>query len=233
MSLLTIVNSVCDRVGIPRPTTVVGNTDPGARQLLALSNEEGQDLASRHRWNVLIRECTFTTVANPNDLVVVATGFDYILPDTVWDRTRDRQVPAMTPEQWQAYQANGISGPTMKFRIQDASFYLLPDPGAGYSIAFEYVTKNWNQTTGAVEQDAWADDTDTGILDEKLMALGLLWRWKRAKGMEYGEDFNSYERRVANAISRDGAAPHISLSRYRRSGSLVGTESTPEGSWSL
>lgn len=231
MSLLTVVQSLCDRVGIPRPATVVGNTDPGVRQILALSNEEGQDLASRHRWQKLITEATFTTVANPNDLVVVAPGFDYILPGTVWDRTRDQQVPAMTPEQWQMYQATGMSGPTMRFRIQDSAFYLYPDPGAGRSIAFEYMSKNWNQTTGAVEQDAWANDTDTGLLDEKLMSLGLVWRWKKAKGMEYGEDFNAYERRVANAISRDGAAPHISLSRYRRA--AIGKDSIPEGSWSL
>lgn len=233
MSLLTVVYSVCDRVGIPRPTTVVGNTDPGVRQLLALSNEEGQELTSRHRWQALIRECTFTTVANPADLVVVAAGFDYIFPDTVWDRTRDQRVLPMTPETWQAYQASGMSGPTMRFRIQDSAFYLYPDPGAGRSMAFEFITKNWNQTTGGVEQDAWANDTDTGLLDEKLMSLGLIWRWKKAKGMEYAEDFNAYERRVTNAISRDGASPHVSLSRYRRAGAFVGTDSVPEGSWSL
>ena len=233
MSLTTITNSVCDRVGIPRPTTVVGNTDPGVRQLLALANEEGQELTSRHRWSGLIRECTFTTVASPADLVVVAEGFDYILPGTVWNRTTDRPVPPMTPETWQAYRASGSSGPTMRFRIQDTALYLYPDPGAGTSMAFEFVTKNWNQTTGGVEQDAWANDTDTGLLNENLMALGLIWRWKKAKGMDYAEDFNAYERRVANAIARDGASPHISLSRYRRAGSLVGGESVPEGSWSL
>ena len=166
-------------------------------------------------------------------MVVVAAGFDYILADTVWDRTRDQHVPAMTPETWQAYQATGISGPTMRYRILDNAFYLYPDPGAGRSMAFEYVSKNWNQTTGSVEQDAWANDTDTGLLDEKLMTLVLIWRWKKAKGMEYGEDFSLYERRVANAIARDGASPHISLSRYRRAGALIGRDSVPEGSWNL
>lgn len=233
MSLLTVVQSLCDQAGIPRPGTVVGNTDPGVRQILALSNVEGQDLQTRHRWSALIREGTFTTVANPNDLVVVASGFDYIFPDSVWDRTRDQHLHPMTPELWQAYQATGQTGPTMRYRIQDGAFYLYPDPGAGRDIAFEYLTKNWCQTTGGVEQDAWANDTDTGLLDEKLMTLGLLWRWKKAKGMEYGEDFKTYENRVALAISRDGAAPHIGLSRYRRAGRFIDENSVPEGSWSL
>lgn len=233
MSLTTCFQSVCDRVNIPRPTSIIGNTDPGVRQMLALANEEGQELAARHRWQALIRECTFTTVASPADLVVVASGFDYILTDTVWDRTRDQRVPPMTAETWQAYQASSSTGPTMRYRIMDSAFYLYPDPGAGRDMAFEYVTKNWNQTTGGVEQDAWANDTDTGLLSEKLMALGLIWRWKKAKGMEYGEDFSTYERRVANDISRDGAAPHISMSRYRRAGALIGTESVPEGSWNI
>ena len=44
MSLLTIAQAVADFTGFERPTTVVGNTDPIARQLFAFINREGKQL---------------------------------------------------------------------------------------------------------------------------------------------------------------------------------------------
>lgn len=235
MTFATMCNAVCDQVGIPRPSSYVGNTDPVARQLVALANAEGRSLASRHRWNKLIKEATHTTLAAASQGTVasIASGFDYLLGDTMWNRTQDREVPAITAEEWQAYQANGVAGPFTKFRIRDGTLYMVPTPTAGHTLAFEYVSKNWCESSGGTDQDAWTADTDVGILDENLMGLGLLWRYKKAKGLEYGEDFADYERLVANAIARDNPQPRLSLTKYRRAGRFIGEDSVPEGSWSL
>lgn len=235
MTLLTTVERVCDQVGIPRPTTVVGNTDPGVRQLLALANTEGRDLAQRHRWNKLLKEGTHTTVAAALQgvMTTIASDFDYLIGDTMWNRNTDRPIHAISPEAWQAYQANSITGPFTKFRIQGGSLYFVPTPTAGQTVAFEYMSKNWCESSGGTDQTAWAADSDVGLLDEFLMELGLIWRWKKAKGLEYGEDFNFYERRVANAIARDNPQPHLSLSKYRGPGRFVNKNSVPDGSWSL
>jgi len=62
-SLLQIVQSVCDEVGLPRPISVTGNTDQTVRQLLALANREGKELSSRtsnnEGWPALRKEHTF------------------------------------------------------------------------------------------------------------------------------------------------------------------------------
>jgi hypothetical protein len=36
------------------------------------------------------------------------------------------------------------------------------------------------------------------------MTQGVIWRWKAAKGLEYAEDYNKYERLVADQMGRDG-----------------------------
>ena len=59
-------------------------------------------------------------------------------------------------------------------------------------------------------------DTDTGILDEELMTLGLKWRWKKSKGLDYAEDFSSYEIRVQKAMQNDGAKMRIDTSNSER-----------------
>ena len=60
MSLLTIIQDTTDRLGIIRPSSVVGSSDPQVRQLLALAQQEGKELSRRHNWTALINEKTFT-----------------------------------------------------------------------------------------------------------------------------------------------------------------------------
>ncbi len=107
---------------------------------------------------------------------------------------------------------------------------FIPVPTAGHTVAFDYMSNLWCQSSGLVAQSAWAADTDTGILDEDLMCLGLHWRWLRSKGLAYAEQFNEYERQVNDAMARDGGHAWLNMSgyRYHRSSPFV-----QEGSWSL
>ena len=63
MSLLTMVTQVCRRIGIVAPNAVVSSADPQIIQLLALANEEGEELANRYPWQAMRQQATFTTVA--------------------------------------------------------------------------------------------------------------------------------------------------------------------------
>jgi hypothetical protein len=62
MSLLTMMTQVCRRMGITAPTSVSASSDPQILQLMAIGNEEGQDLSARYPWQALINESTFTTL---------------------------------------------------------------------------------------------------------------------------------------------------------------------------
>lgn len=63
MTLLELVQQVCDELMISRPATVSGSTDPQIRQLMALLNRLGSDISRQFEWNRLNREHVLTTVA--------------------------------------------------------------------------------------------------------------------------------------------------------------------------
>jgi hypothetical protein len=216
MTLLAIIQNASDRLGITRPTAAVASTDQQVLQLVGLAQEEGKDLAKRHTWQALQTEYTFPTVASTASYAL-PSGFDSILKETVFNRTRRRRmVGDLTPEQWQETQASLVTMVNPAFRIRGSLFYISPTPTAAETIAYEYNTKNWCQSSGGTAQSAWAADTDTGILDEELMTLGLKWRWKKSKGLDYADDFNGYEIRVAKAILDDGARMRIDTSNSER-----------------
>lgn len=66
MTLLTIVQDACAELSLAIPQTVIGNTDPQVKQLLALSNREGMEFAGQQGqwsgWPELRQEYTFQLV---------------------------------------------------------------------------------------------------------------------------------------------------------------------------
>ena len=66
-------------------------------------------------------------------------------------------------------------------------------------------------------------------MDEDLMSLGIEWRYLRAKGFDYSEEFNTYERQVQEDILHDRDHPTINLETTRVGG--LGHLHVQEGSW--
>jgi hypothetical protein len=212
MSLLSIVQDASDRLGLTRPSTVVTSSDENARVLLGMAQEEGKTLYDRHTWQVLQTEYTFPTVAATVSYAL-PSDFDQIIKDTVFNRTRRRRmVGDLSPSQWQETQASLVTMVNPAFRIRGSLFYISPTPTSAETVAYEYMSKNWCQSAALAGQAAWAADTDTGILNEELMTLGVVWRFKSKKGLDYAEDMANYEIAVNKAITKDGARVTIDTS---------------------
>lgn len=216
MSLLTIVQSAADRLGLTRPSSVISSPDENAKILLGMAQEEGKALADRHTWQALQTEYTFST-ANGTASYALPSGFDAIIKDTVFNRTsRRRMLGDLSPAQWQETQASLVTMVNPAFRIRGSLFYISPTPTAVETIAYEFITKNWCQSSEGAGKSEWAADTDTGLLDEEITKLGVIWRFKSKKGFDYAEDMNSYEIKVNQAIFKDGARVTIDTSNCER-----------------
>lgn len=235
MSLLTIIQAAYKRVGLTAPSSAIGLTDANVVRMIELANEEGAELASRHRWQRLMREATLTTLATESQgLITTIAGadFGYMLDDTIWDRTSNRRWLPVDDVKWQQMKSSGITGPDVNFRLRGNYLLATPVPTASHTVAFEWITKYWCETSGGTGQAAWAADTDVARLDEGLMTAGLVWRWKASQGFEYAEDFRKYEILVNDAIARDGVKGHLHMGGDR-AWRFIGRNNVSEGSWTI
>jgi len=211
MTLLSLINKVCGRFGIPQTSTVYGSTDDRILQLMYLLEEEGEDLSSRHNWATLTSEVTHTTIANENQgaIATIAPGYSFIKNNTLWDRTDVLQVLGpLNGQEWQGLKAITNTGPRYQFRLRDSNLYINPVPTAGHTLAFEYQTDYWIlDVNGSTKKGAFTADTDTFLLPDRLLLLGLRWRWAAEKGLNYSELYQSYEFQVKDAMGRDGGKP--------------------------
>jgi len=234
MTCLTIVQRVCKRVGLDAPSSAVGSTERQILQILELSNESGQELARRYPWQAILGVGNFTTVATESQgsISTIAPGLDYIINDTIWNRTLRRPVYGpKTPQNWEQQKAFAINGPWSGYRLIGDTLAMYPVPTAGQDCYFEYISKNWVTTYTASTDDEWTNDADTSKLDENLIVLDTIWRWKQQRGLDYAEDFAKAERLYLDLANRDGGKDWISLSNTRYDifpGVIV-----PAGSWNL
>lgn len=209
MTLLSIITAFCERTGVPVPLTVMGTTDVQIKQVRALLEEEGNDLAARGMWQGITFEAAHTTIAAEDQgaiSTIASNGFAYIKNDTIWDRTDILPVlgPMSGPD-WQALRAVAQTGPRYRFRIRGGQLIVNPTPAAGHDWRFEYASKNWILGADDVTYKQYFTlDTDTVLLPETLLIMGLRWRWMKEKGLDYAELFRTYEMQVKDALGRDG-----------------------------
>lgn len=214
MSLLTIIQSVCGRLSLPVPSVVVTSTDQLVQQLYTLANEEGASLAKRGDWQSLTAEWIFITVAQAEQTnTPIPPDLRKFLSGSFFNRTTVRQmVGPLTPQQWQLFQARPAAAYTyLAFRERQGTFLITPTPPAGESIAYEYISTNWAMSSADQGKTSFTSDDDTSFLDEELITLGIKWRFKAAKGLDYGEDMQTYERAVASALGENGAAAILNI----------------------
>ncbi len=92
----------------------------------------------------------------------------------------------------------------LAFIERDGQFLVTPTPGAGQQIAYEYITRQWAKSAAGVPQAEFLADTDETYLDDKLFPLGLRWRFLKSKGLDYAEDFRTYQSEKSQRMARDG-----------------------------
>jgi hypothetical protein len=206
-TVLELVQSAADELSLARPSDIVDTTeDNTAQKLIRHLTRTCKQLSSEYDWVRLRREKTFTTVAAAEQTGAVPVDFQRFVKDTIWNRTTRARIYGPIPvSEWQARQAIVISGPCSNFVMRGTSFLISPTPSAGWTVAYEYITKYIGVAVdGATERTTFTADDDETYFDDELVILGVVWRYRKAEGLDYSEEFREYQMRRANMIKMDG-----------------------------
>lgn len=212
--------------------------------MMAILQESLDNLVDRGQWQELNREYTWLTTAAEDQgsiltglgsPVVAPIGFDYLLPQTLWDRTNKLAlVGPLDAADWQAMKAWVINGPRYQFRLRAQKFLINPAPTAGWTWAFEYQSKySISNSTATTFYDRFAADNDLILLPDKIVQLDLRWRWKKEKGLPYAQEFADLEDLLVNAMSRGKANKVLRLDTTESIGEPRPTVVVPAGNWNL
>ena len=233
MTLLTICQDAANLIGITAPDAVTSSTDTSTIQLEACANQEGRSQVQKYSWEVLIQEGSHTTIAAESQgaMTTIATDFGRFSNQTLWNRTTDRRYYGpITAAKWQQLLAVVSGGITNYFRIRGGNLLMHPTPTAGESVKFEYVSKNWVDTSGGstANADKFSGDSQTTVLEEELVVLGVVWRFLKLKGLPYDQQFVDYQNSMAEYSNHDGASPILRMAGPSR---VILALNEPEGNY--
>jgi hypothetical protein len=169
------------------------------------------------------------------------TDLNYFIPQTGWDRNfRWQLLGPVDAQEWQVLKS-GISpvGPRLRYRLMAGQIYINPAPFTPQGntgpitdlIVMEYASFNWVAVTAAPTvgvQQAFALDTDVSIIPEDLITLSLKWRFLKAKGMAWADEWTEYDDELAKITGRQTMARNLPLNARASGIRLLNSQNVPD-----
>jgi hypothetical protein len=222
VSILDVVKLASPKIGINRPTQLIADTGPTSIELQSTLAEVARMIVDRYDWATYKKLGTFTgdgvalAFNKPTDYLrmlkngslwpsgSVYSPLTHYVDSDEWLQTI---VQNFTPV---------IGGWTILNNQFNISMGGQSSPLAlGDTVQFYYMSNLLFADAGGTPKAAITADTDVFRLDERLLKLGLIYKWKSDNGRPYGQDISDFEDALAIMIGADKGSKILHMGRRR------------------
>jgi len=212
MTVLSAVQDASRRLVGYAPSVLFASTDQIDIELRSLANEAAKAISKAHDWRKLTTLHTLTGDGSTTSFAL-PTDFDRmpLKSNPYSTRSEIALARARDTDQWLEFQITGVVGYPGFWIILGGNMQILPALATGELVKFYY------QSTYIVSgsKTEFTADTDTFQLSERLLTLGIIWRWLQLKRMEYAEDMRNFELAFAEEAGRDKGSRMLTMGKQR------------------
>jgi hypothetical protein len=218
MTVLSAASSASVRLLGRKLTALFSSTNTFEMELADLATETAVAIAKEHEWQKLKTLATLTGDGTK-------TAFD--LPSDYDRMVKDGNVHSSryqtayfsrvdSLDDWILIGDLLATASPGNWIVIGGQMNIKPAMASNETARFYYISKNITVTGNA----SFSGDGDEFLLPERLLTLGLIWRWRSQKRLEYAEDLQNYEIALSEEIARDRGARIISVGTQRYSGNV-------------
>jgi hypothetical protein len=219
MTVLTACREAAVKLNQTVPTSVFTSTDPFAAELALAANEAAEAIMKAKEWQKLKTLATMTGDGSTTSFAL-PTDYDRMLVkgsvhSVSWQNAAFTK--AEDEDDWLYTGDLDLTGTPGKWIILGGRFQILPAMPVGETARFYYISKNVVALSAADagSKVAFTLDSDVLVLPEKLLRLGIVWRWRSNKRMEYAEDMQNFEIACSEEMGSDKGSNVITIGRRR------------------
>jgi len=222
-----VITGIPDTTGLDTNYTVTGSSFPQDTQIVSVD--------SAHQVTVN-QKCSATQV----DQSVLFSRTMYPLPfdyETITDRTqwdKSKHWEMLGPEdaqQWEWLKSGYIAtGPRVRWRLYTGKFQIWPPMSTQEYLGFEYRSNAWAQSATEVPQQSLIADTDTTILDDRLLVQYTKLKYFQIKNFDTTALQQDYFRYLNVVKANDKGSPNLSFAPYP-SKVLIGWANIPDSGY--
>lgn len=225
MTILSACQEAAVKLNRPRPASLFSTTDPFAAELLLAAKETAESLLKEeHDWRELTQMATCQGDAST---VIFPQPVDFVrlIKGAKLHSLRFRNAtfrPARDLDEWLFIKDNLLVGSPGNWIILNNAVQIFPPMPVDDTARFFYISNLYALSAINAPQASFLADTDTFALDEALLRLGVVWRWRSNKRLEYAEDLKNYEIAKSAAMSTGKGNQVITIGRQRTGRGNVG-----------
>ena len=221
MTLLSICRSVLAETGWPVLSTIATNSDATAQQIFAIANAELEALSELFAWPHLEVEYSFNTVAN-QAVYLWPVDFRTLAPQSVFDSGQYYELRGSTGLQfWELLKYGKLSSLA---RARYRTVYPLGAPGIEITpapvgvnpLVAVYYSNQYARDASGVGISRFSSDTDVSKVPERYIQLGIKWRFRRAKGLDFSAELAEYNATVQTQFAKYAGPAEINVGGRRR-----------------
>lgn len=223
MSVLTICQNATAMLVGERPPAFYSSNDELPVEIAAIANEAATDIIKKHEWSMLTRKWSEagdgvkSNFKFPDDYDRMCLSTRVRVGGSIIERAADIG----------SFEDVGDDGWCKTWFPMSGGIEFASPVGDGEVASYTYQSCFYATNQNGAPKRAFNADTDEFRLNERLLTLGIIWRWRALKRQDYQEDMQNYEIAMSEQMARDGGARMV-----RSGGELRGDFVTP-WPWSL
>ena len=215
MTTLSVVQDACTSgIALEKPTAVFGSSTREHIELAALLNEAGAMIAGAHEWQTLNKIATITGDGS-DETFALPTDFDRMLDKSqLWSSSLETPLtPISDRDEWLGMDVQSFDFVINAWIIYGNQIHIKPALASAVTVKYFYQSHHWAQTSALVNVDEFSSDTDTFRLNNRLLKLALVYKWREMKGLPYAENMADYQDLLAKLINRDKGSRIIRIGK--------------------
>ncbi len=213
MTILTVAQSVTPRISQPSPTALVGSASSLHQELNALIADEARVIAKSDDWQELQTLATVTGDGTTEDFSLPSDFERLLLNGQVFSSEYQTSLQHIKePDDWLELDIRSYDYVVNAWTIYGDQIHFKPALPSGVLAKYYYNTDKIFTEDG-VAVSSYTKDTATFNLSERLLGLGVLWRWRHDKGLPYQENMEDYERELERLKTENGGSSIIKVGR--------------------
>jgi hypothetical protein len=182
--------------GLSQPSGVISNPDPTVIKFAAFAQTEVDITGSDFNWRNLNIALQITG-DGATTLFTLPSDFERILQGQALWSQKYPSIPLQGPISSQdllALKALPVMPVRPVWRLIGGVLEIWPALANGEIVNGEYRSANpISSSDGTIRKTRFTSDSDFVFFPEVILKLGLIWRWKQSRGLDYAEDFKTYQ----------------------------------------
>ena len=204
---LVIAQRAALKLGIAQPSELFASTERTNKELAEAMTEAVDDILDCHDWQLLRTIATITGDGSTLAWDIESDFHRLLLDPELYSSEFEVALSFVAdPNEWLRYQTRTYDSVVNLWHLYQDQINTDPALGSGTTAQYWYISNLVITDADTTTKAVFDADDDTFRLDDDLLRLGTIYKFRQNKGQPYAEEMADYERKKAKCILKDGGA---------------------------